>query len=69
MTRPPGLVGGGISVGVTAVDRPERLMMVKVSGAFAARENIAHDPRHKVLGVRRPTAKARRDRVRSQRVR
>lgn len=63
MTRPPRLVGGGVSTGITAVDRPERLMMVKVSGAFAAREDIAHDPRHKVLGVRRLAAEARRDRV------
>ena len=51
-TRPPGLVGGGVSAEVTAADRPERLMMVKVSGAFAAREDIAHDPWPKMLGVR-----------------
>ena len=59
MTRPPRLVGGGVSAGVTAVDRPERLMMVKVSGAFAACEDIAHDPWHTV--VRRLANKARRD--------
>ena len=49
----------GVSVGVTAVDRRERFVMVKVSVGCA--RTSAHDPRHTV--VRRHANKARATRL------